>query len=61
MMKDLIISPSLQDTPATVGVVGPQTGLTVWVLLAFSHRPLLQLEPEQNNQTQSCKPSTLSS
>lgn len=57
----LFISPSLQDTPATVGVVGPQTELTVWMLLAFSHRSLLQLEPEQNNQAHSCKPFTLSS
>lgn len=35
-------TPSLQDTPATVGVVGQQAGVAVLVLLAFSHRPLLQ-------------------
>ncbi|TNN79655.1 hypothetical protein EYF80_010029 [Liparis tanakae] len=45
----------LHDTPATVGVVGQQAGVAVWVLLAFGHGPLLQLEPGQHNHDQSGK------
>lgn len=46
-MVVLLISPSLQDAPAAVGVMGQQAGVAVWVLLAFSHGPLLQLQPGQ--------------
>lgn len=41
-------SPSLQDTPATVGVFGRQTGLTVQVVSTFCHWTLLYLKMTKN-------------